>query len=99
MNNLIHNLANGVMKFLMTNKFIRKWQAVAAVLLFVFLAGVSYASVSEDLSAGIPLRDVIQSSLDSGMELKVLITQLDKAGVPETISFVPCTRPGRIMLQ
>jgi hypothetical protein len=69
------------MKFQMINKLIRKWQAVTAVLLFVFLAGVSFASVSEDLSAGTPLRVIIQKNLDSGIELKDLITQLDKAGV------------------
>ena len=78
--NFIHNLASGVMKFLMRNKILRKWQAVAAVLLFVFLAGVSFAGVAEDLSAGKPLQDVIQTSLASNMELKDLIADLDEAG-------------------
>jgi hypothetical protein len=79
--NFIHNLASGVMKFLMRNKILRKWQAVAAVLLFVFLAGGSFAGVAEDLSAGKSLQDVVQTSLDSGIKLKDLIADLDEAGV------------------
>ena len=69
------------MEILMKNKLIRKWQAVAAVLLFVFLAGVSYAGVAEDLATGKTLQDVVQTSLDSGAKLKDIVAQLDTAGI------------------
>ena len=69
------------MKTLMKNKLIGIWQAVTAVLLFVFLTGVANAGIAEGLATGKPLQDVIQTSFDAGVELKDLVTQLDAAGV------------------
>ena len=68
------------MKYLPGRKLFRKWQAVITVLLFVFLGQFAWASVAEDIAAGKTLQDVIQASLDSNMELKYLIADLDAAG-------------------
>lgn len=64
------------MKYLMKNKLIRKWQAAAAVLLFVFIAGVSQAGFKEDLAAGKTLQQVIESSLIAGIPVKSLMADL-----------------------
>ena len=56
-------------------------QAVAAVLLFVCLAGVSVAGVAEDLAAKKPLQDVINHSLQLGTTVGDLMKDLTAADV------------------
>jgi len=56
-------------------------QAVAAVLLFVCLAGVSSAGVAEDLDAKIPLQDVINDNLARGVTVDDLMKDLIAANV------------------
>ena len=68
------------METLMQNKLIRKWQAVAAVLPFVFLAAVTFAGVADDLEADRQQQDMVQTSLESGVQLKEIVTRLDEAG-------------------
>jgi hypothetical protein len=56
-------------------------QAVAAVLLFVCLAGVSVAGVAEDLAAGNSLQNVINQSLQLGTTVDDLMKDLIAANV------------------
>ena len=56
-------------------------QAVAAVLLFVCLAGVSVAGVADDLAAGNSLQNVINHSLQLGTTVDDLMKDLIAADV------------------
>ena len=56
-------------------------QAVAAVLLFVCLAGVSVAGVADDLAAGNSLQSVIKHSLQLGTTVDDLMKDLIDANV------------------
>ena len=56
-------------------------QAVAAVLLFVCLAGVSFAGVADDLAAGNSLQSVINHSLQLGTTVVDLMKELIAADV------------------
>ena len=51
-------------------------QAVIAVLLLVFLTGVSFAGVAEDLAGGKSLQDVIDDSLLRGVTVDNLVKEL-----------------------
>ena len=56
-------------------------QAALAVLLFVFLAGVTVAGVAEDLDVKIPLQDVIDDNLSRGVSVDSLMKDLIAAGI------------------
>ena len=71
------------MKLLLNKGFFRKWQAVVAVLLFLFFASVSWAGFYEELNSGRPLQEVIEYALDYGMTVETLVEELalaDKDG-------------------
>ena len=69
----------------MKQKINRFWlimgQAVAAVLLFVCLAGVSVAGVADDLAAGYSLQNVINHNLKLGTTVDDLMKDLIAANV------------------
>ncbi len=65
------------MKYLLDNRFFRKWQAVVAVLLFLFFAtGNARAGFYDELNSGRPLQEVIQYGLDYGMTVQTLVDEL-----------------------
>jgi hypothetical protein len=55
----------------------RKWQAVVAVLLFLFfIAGNVRAGFYDELNSGRPLQEVILYALDYGMTVQILVDEL-----------------------
>ena len=57
-----------------------KRQAVFTVLLFVFIAQqFAWAGVAEDIAAGKSPEDVIQANLDTDIQLKDLLADLDSS--------------------
>jgi hypothetical protein len=64
------------MNSLLNKGYFRKWQAVIAVLLFLFFASVSWASFQDELESGRPLPEVIEYALDYGMTVQTLVDEL-----------------------
>ena len=64
------------MKCLLNKGFFRKWQAVVAVLLFLFFASVSWAGFYDELNSGRPLQEVIEYAFDYGMTVQTLVDEL-----------------------
>jgi hypothetical protein len=65
------------MKYLLDKRFFRKWQAVVAVLLFLFFTtGNAWAGFYDELNSGRPLQEVIEYALDYGMTVRTLVDEL-----------------------
>jgi len=64
------------MKCLLKKGSFRKWQAVVAVLLFLFFAGNSQAGFYDELNSGRPLQEVILYAIDYGMTVQTLVGEL-----------------------
>jgi hypothetical protein len=65
------------MKYLLDKRFFRKWQAVVAVLLFLFFTtGNAWAGFYDELNSGRPLQEVILYGLDYGMTVQTLVDEL-----------------------